>query len=162
MPEAAGVLAIIYEGWDNYSRRLAQAVAPLTEAQLALRAAPHLQPIGVLAAHIIAARVYWMHDMLGEGGEDMAPLVTWDDAGQPARSAAELVGGLEATWRLVAGGLARWTAADLALTVQVMRRGEWHSFTRQWVIWHLLEHDLHHGGELALSLGMHHLAAPDL
>jgi hypothetical protein len=33
---------------------------------------------------------------------------------------------------------------------------------RKWVIWHLLEHDLHHGGELSFVLGMHGLAAPDL
>ena len=30
------------------------------------------------------------------------------------------------------------------------------------IIWHVLEYDLHHGGELSLSLGMHGLAAPDL
>jgi hypothetical protein len=30
------------------------------------------------------------------------------------------------------------------------------------VIWHLIEHDLHHGGELSFSLGMHNLAAPDI
>jgi len=30
------------------------------------------------------------------------------------------------------------------------------------VIWQVIEHDLHHGGELSFSLGMHNLAAPDL
>ena len=34
--------------------------------------------------------------------------------------------------------------------------------TRQWVIWHLIEHDLHHGGEISLTLGMHGLPAPNL
>ncbi|HEY6285010.1 MAG TPA: hypothetical protein VIX20_05065 [Ktedonobacteraceae bacterium] len=34
--------------------------------------------------------------------------------------------------------------------------------SRQWVIWHVIEHDLHHGGELSFSLGAHNLAAPDL
>jgi uncharacterized damage-inducible protein DinB len=34
--------------------------------------------------------------------------------------------------------------------------------TRGWIIWHVIEHDLHHGGELALTLGMHGLVAPDL
>ena len=162
MVEPSSVLTTLYQGWGTYSRQLTQAIAPLSEAQLALGAAPHLLPIGVLAAHIIAGRVYWMHDMLGEGSADIAPLVTWDDPGQPARSAAELVGGLDATWSLVESGLARWTAGDLAQTIQVVRRGRERSFTRQWVIWHLIEHDLHHGGELAFSLGIHHLAAPDL
>jgi uncharacterized damage-inducible protein DinB len=34
--------------------------------------------------------------------------------------------------------------------------------TRQWVIWHLIEHDLHHGGEISLTMGMYRLKAPDL
>jgi hypothetical protein len=33
-----------------------------------------------------------------------------------------------------------------------------HPITRAWVTWHVLEHDLHHGGELALALGMQGLA----
>lgn len=40
--------------------------------------------------------------------------------------------------------------------------GEEETFTRQWVIWHLLEHDLHHGGEISFVLGMHDLVAIDL
>jgi uncharacterized damage-inducible protein DinB len=31
--------------------------------------------------------------------------------------------------------------------------------SRAWVVWHVLEHDLHHGGELSLTLGMHRLPA---
>jgi uncharacterized damage-inducible protein DinB len=162
MAEQSSVLTTLYQGWENYQRLLTQAIAPLSQAQLALGAAPHLHPIGVLAAHIIAARVYWIDGMLGEGSPDIAPLVTWDDPGAPARSAAELVGGLEATWRLVQDALVRWSPDDLSRPVQVVRRGRERNFTRQWVIWHLIEHDLHHGGELAFSLGIHHLAAPEL
>jgi uncharacterized damage-inducible protein DinB len=34
--------------------------------------------------------------------------------------------------------------------------------TFQWVIWHVLEHDMHHGGELAQTLGMHQIPVPEL
>jgi uncharacterized damage-inducible protein DinB len=34
--------------------------------------------------------------------------------------------------------------------------------TRGWIIWHVVEHDLHHGGELSLTLGMHGVPALDL
>jgi uncharacterized damage-inducible protein DinB len=34
--------------------------------------------------------------------------------------------------------------------------------SRQWIIWHVLEHDIHHGGELSSILGAHGLAAVDL
>ncbi len=162
MPEPASVLAAFVDGWDNYQRLLTQAIAPLSQSQLALRAAPDLLPIGVLTAHVIAARVYWMHINLGEGSPEIAPLMQWDKPGEPARSAAELVGGLEATWRLIKDSLARWTPAELSETVRVSRGSRERAFTRRWVIWHLIEHDLHHGGEISFSLGIHHLAAPEL
>jgi uncharacterized damage-inducible protein DinB len=34
--------------------------------------------------------------------------------------------------------------------------------TRQWIIWHLVEHDVHHGGEISFSLGMHGVTGLDL
>jgi uncharacterized damage-inducible protein DinB len=59
--------------------------------------------------------------------------------------------------------LARWTPAHLDQTFTHRRRnGEVNTFSRQWIIWHLIEHDLHHGGELGYSLGMHGLDAPDI
>ena len=31
--------------------------------------------------------------------------------------------------------------------------------SRAWMVWHVLEHDLHHGGEISLTLGMHGIDA---
>jgi uncharacterized damage-inducible protein DinB len=155
----APTIGTIYTGWPRYQSLLTEMVAQLTAEQLALRAAPSLWPVWMLAAHIIAARVYWFHRVLGEGDAALAPLQTWDDPGQPERTAAELIDGLDQTWRMVQAALDRWTVADLAATA-VTRRGT--TVTRGWVIWHVVEHDLHHGGELSLTLGMHGLPTPDL
>jgi uncharacterized damage-inducible protein DinB len=43
-----------------------------------------------------------------------------------------------------------------------MAEGKIYTITRGWVIWHVIEHDIHHGGEIAYSLGMHGLTAPDI
>ncbi|MCZ7569317.1 MAG: DinB family protein [Ardenticatenaceae bacterium] len=155
-------LATFYRGWEAYQGLLATVIAPLSPEQLALRAAPALRSIGVIAAHIIAARVWWFHFILGEGSADLAPLVRWDDDDAPPRTAAELVGGLETTWNLVQDALQRWTSDDLAQSVRRQVRGQEREHMRGWVVWHLIEHDLHHGGELSLTLGMHGLTAPDL
>jgi uncharacterized damage-inducible protein DinB len=159
MGDTTLTLRPFYTGWETYQGMLTQALAPLTAEQLALRAAPSLWPIRTLAAHVVAARVYWFHRVLGEGDPAIAPMQAWDDDGMPQRSAAELVEGLETTWRLVADCLDRWTPADLDVTA-LTRRGN--TVTRGWVIWHIVEHDLHHGGEIGLTLGMHGLPAPDL
>ena len=60
-------LATYYAGWDRYQDLLVTAVAPLTPEQLALRAAPNQREVWVIAAHIIAARVWWFHSIMGEG-----------------------------------------------------------------------------------------------
>jgi uncharacterized damage-inducible protein DinB len=155
-------LISFYSGWENYQDLLVTAIAPLTDEQLELRAAPSLRPVWLLAAHIISARTYWFHATLGEGEgplEDYQDYRRWDDPGQPERSAAELELGLERTWELISGCLKRWTAADLDATFTTPKG---RTVSRGWVIWHVLEHDLHHGGELSLTLGMHGLAAPDI
>ena len=152
-------IAPFYKGWDNYQRMLVEAVAPLSDTQLALLAAPNLRPAWALAAHIIAARASWLHRRLGEGPAELLAYLPWDDDGEPQRGAAELVSGLDATWAVIADCLNRWTPAYLEGVIQHPVHGP---LTRQWILWHLIEHDLHHGGELFFTLGMHGLPTPEL
>lgn len=152
-------LARYYSGWATYQKHLSRALPALTAEQLALRVAPSQRDIGTIAAHIVGARAWWFHTILGEGSPDLAALQGWDDVVPVAQTGTELAAGLDATWRLIADCLARWTPADLAVTRPHPRRGE---VARGWVIWHVLEHDIHHGGELFLTAGMHDLPVPDL
>ena len=135
----------------------------MTAEQLTLRAAPHLRSISENMLHIIAVRARWFHRFMGEGGNDIAAFMVWDRKESPARSAAELVDGLKQSMQLIQQSLARWTSTDLEFVFKGTdpHDGDY-SLTRQWVIWHVIEHDLHHGGEVSLMLGMHGLTAPDL
>lgn len=164
MTEQTFSLASTYKGWDVYQQHLIHALAPLSQEQLALRSAPHLRSIEMTAKHIIGARARWLYHVLRERDESLVSLGTWDDRDQPARTAAELVSGLEATWQILQNALQRWTVADLEKVFLDIdeESGQEESFTRQWVLWHLIEHDLHHGGEISLALGIHHLPAIDL
>jgi uncharacterized damage-inducible protein DinB len=164
MSDHPSVLAPLYKGWDVYQNHLIHALAPLSPEQLTLRAADHLRSIGMLATHMVGARAGWLYYVLKEGDEQLLAIWRWGRDDQPARSPAELVNGLEITWKVIEEALQRWTLADLEETVRDVNEetGEVEVFTRQWVIWHLLEHDMHHGGELSFSLGMHGLAAIDL
>jgi uncharacterized damage-inducible protein DinB len=117
---------------------------------------------------MIATRARWLRLDLHEGGTELDVLMGWDGwterAGwivPPVRTASELVSGLETTWQVIQAALERWTIADLQEVFPPTFPGE-ESFTRQYVIWRLIEHDLHHGGELSLVLGMHGLTAPQL
>jgi uncharacterized damage-inducible protein DinB len=158
MTEQSFPLASFYQGWDGYQHHLVQVLAPLSIEQLALHAAPHLRSVGAVAAHIIGARARWLYYVLKERDETLISLGTWDDRDQPARSGAELSSGLEMTWQVIQNALHRWTIADLEETF----RDEEEIHTRQWIIWHLIEHDLHHGGEISFALGMHGLTGINL
>ena len=152
----------ILDGWQVYQNDLVRAVAPLTGDQLALRLTTDLRSAMTLTAHIVATRVWWFHMVMQEGPSELKPMLTWDEEGEPARSAAELVDGLERTWAVVAAGLQRWTEADLAEVFYRPGGDGSESYSRQWIVWHVLEHDLHHGGELSFLLGAHGVPAISL
>ncbi len=161
MTEQASPLITFYkQGWENYQQALVATIAPLSSEQLALPLAPHHWSIGMLLTHMIDARVWWFHRWMGEGDPDLAH---WDDDEdnneQSVREAAPLVAMFEKTWHMIADALARWTSADLEhlFPTPALVREEEPPHTRQWIVWHVLEHEIHHGGELSLALGTYGL-----
>jgi uncharacterized damage-inducible protein DinB len=109
----------------------------------------------------------------------------------PCHPAAELVAGLEKTWQLIEETLARRTTADLLAVFPPLDEAErvrhaklvepalqpyaqmWleraalsgevrPEVSLQWIIWHVLEHDIHHGSEISTILGVHGLPVVEL
>lgn len=163
----------IFDGWRAHQAMVIDALRDLTPDQLAFRTAPHQWAIWQLAAHVAGSRVYWFHDQLGEGDAAVRDLFRmtrttvpdlsleqagWEDDEDHPRTAAELVDALTRTWGLVDECLRRWAPADLAATVQ----GPTRTHDRGWVVWHVLEHDVHHGGEISQILGSHGLTGFDM
>jgi uncharacterized damage-inducible protein DinB len=144
----------VYRGWQDYQALLIDAVTPLTPEQLALRPAPSLRSVGEAVAHVLGARARWIHGLIGEGGDELAAFETWDAPDAPSRTAAQLREGLETTWREMQDAFARWTPAEWGQTYEG-EEGDPAIFDRRWVVWHLIEHDVHHGGEISITLGMH-------
>lgn len=133
-----------FASWQDYQAALKHAIAPLTEEQLQRRLLPGLRTPGEIAEHIVFGRALHLHRALGEGAAELTPLLRWADADDPPHPAAEIVQGLELTWRFITDCLMRGSPADVipdeeAPIVQT--------------IWGLLDHDLPHAGELSLLLG---------
>ena len=109
----------------------------------------------------------------------------------PLHTAAELVAGLGKTWQMIETALARLTHADLAQTFPPLSEEErerhaehvapalqpyakmWLDAarlsrevspprSRQWIIWGVLEHDIHHGSEISTTLGVHGLPVVEM
>jgi uncharacterized damage-inducible protein DinB len=161
------------EGWAAYQALITDALRGLTPEQLGFRTAPHQWAIWQLAGHVAGARAYWFHDVLGEGDPAIRDLFRvdgttvpglslehagWEDDEDHPRSAEELVDGLTRSWSIVDECLRRWTEEELAASVVRPAR----SHHRGWVVWHVMEHDLHHGGEISQILGSNGLHGFDL
>ena len=144
MIRAAIAEARAFDSWQDYQDALKRAIAPLTAEQLQRRILPGLRTPGEIAEHIVFGRALHLHRTLGEGAAECTPLLQWDDADSPPRTAAEILQGLDVTWRVIANCLMHGEPGDTisdaeALIVQT--------------IWGLLDHDLPHAGELSLLLG---------
>ena len=155
-------LDVIYENWRGYDEKLRSCIAPLTNEQLLLQPATHMWPVGQIVQHIISVRAGWFSGTLQDDDEVMNEYMLWGQRESPGRSGVELTLGLDETWAFIETRLQRWTPADYDMTFPDEFDGQVVDVSRSWVVYHVLEHDLHHGGEISLILGMHGLQTPDL
>src|SRR4029077_5718435 len=104
------------------------------------------------------ARAWWFGGWMGEETQALTPLIDYDDMpGADDRPAEPIVDALNPSWASIGRCLQRWTDGDLEQTFQRPRPNKegqrpWRS--RRYIVWHVAEHDLHHGGEISLILGM--------
>ncbi len=156
-------LRVVFDGWDSNQISLVRAIAPLSPQQLAFRPAPRRRSTGAVASHISLGRIGWFERMGAPGSDELArQAAAWDAEALVVENASELVRRLEATWQMIDETLARWTVADLAQTYRHTYWGKTYAISRQWTIWRIMAHDIHHGGELSALLGIQGVEAPEL
>lgn len=144
----------LYLGWHEYQKTLIKAITPLTSEQLGLRAAPELLSVGEIAAHIAVNRAVWFYSVMQEGGEEFKTIGRLNVRGEISHSVQDIVDGLEVTWKVMHEVIASWTPEDWARTFPDEQDDNTPDvLTRQWILWHMIEHDLHHGGEISIMLG---------
>jgi uncharacterized damage-inducible protein DinB len=163
-------LQTFYRGWADYQRLLLDRLRTLTPDEVRLRTGLEMWAVWQLAAHMAGARIYWLHDVLGEGDADVRDMFRmetttvpglpledagWEDDENHPRDAGELIEALSRTWAVLEECLKRWNRDDLAVEFQRTRPTGTTTLSRLWVLWHLLEHDLHHTGEISQILGSH-------
>lgn len=156
----------VYNGWEKYNSLLERAIAPLSADQLSLRPAENLWSVRTLACHIIGVRAWWFHGWMDEGGDELARFDGFDDAPEAEHvDSATLVDGLTRTWTSLSACLKKWSDSDLEQTFQrpvPNKEGQRPLRSREFIVWHVAEHDLFHGGEISLVLGMHGVKGLDL
>lgn len=169
MSTSSNSLILVYEGWDGYRRSIIEAVTPLTKEQLTWRPSANLRSVGELARHIALGPIDWFLRMEAPGSHEMASQIdAWtedphgnryvaEDAIDISDQASELTKWLEISRQMIYQTLKMWTVEDLKKTYHHTWRGNKYAISRQWTIWRIMAHDLHHGGELVVMLGMQDL-----
>jgi len=164
----------VFDGWGGYQTSLVHAIAPMTSDQLAWKPSDKVRSVGELARHIAMGRINWFVRMKAPGSADLAKRIEkWDfdphgngyiieKALAVDRDPAALVGWLESTWGMIDQTLRAWTVDDLNLTYRHVFRGEAYDVTRQWTIWRIMAHDIHHGGQIARILAEQGIEAFEL
>lgn len=166
MPTSSQPLDTVFDGWDGYRVSIIKAVSPLTAEQLTWRPAAGLRSVGELVRHIALGPIEWFLRMDAPGSQEAANGITaWIEDSYGNRyvdekaisitdQAIELTKWLERTRLMIAKTLSTWTVEDINKTYRHTWQGETYAISRQWTIWRIMSHDLHHGGELAMMLGM--------
>ncbi len=158
----------IFSGWDGYQISLVRAVESLSSEILAFRPIADRRSVGELAAHIAFGRIDWFSRMGAAGSSELAEEISllWGDGRGPeaaiADSSPEIVRWLNASWHMIENNLRAWTTADLHHTYLQTYTGNTYAVSRQWTIWRIMAHDIHHGGQLSILLSMQRIDPPDL
>jgi hypothetical protein len=135
MSDSDSSVGRFYEGWKIYNERIVEVVRDLSAEELQVRPAPDRWPIWATVGHAAGVRVYWLCGVFGEPGAETTPFpdplsgIGWEDDLDTPRTAAELTGALESSWRIIAGCLQRWTP-DLLFEQFEPRPAKGHRSTR--------------------------------
>lgn len=166
-------LSQVFEGWGGYQTSLVHAVEPLSADQLLWRPAAGRRSTGELVRHIALGRITWLARIGAPGLETIvAKIPQWFTDGDgsrhvveeaiPADQSAVLLEWLAFSWQPIQRLLDEWTVDDLRANYRHRFRGADYAPTRQWTVWRVMSHDIHHGGQLAMMLAMQGVPALEL
>ena len=145
----------LFAHWAEARKRLCQALDKLTDAQLDFVPRQGLWSLGTVARHIANAEEGWFRYS-----------VTRELSQWPAEYTAEDYSTIVSIKTLLAEVHARTeaflTQVDIADLDQVLELPWSEQLSLRQIIWHVLEHEIHHRGEIYLMLGLLGLEAPDV
>jgi uncharacterized damage-inducible protein DinB len=157
-----------YQMWPQYQQRLRDAIATMTEEQLAIQPSAERWPLWATVGHVACQRVFWLCVFAGEPGVETTPFPNsafdcpGDDDPEHVWSADRLAAALDSTFGIVEHCLDTWT---LEMLGEEIHRPEWDAswvHTRGSVIQRVFSHDVWHAAEVNEALGNAGLPQIDL
>jgi uncharacterized damage-inducible protein DinB len=139
-------LSEMFAHWEEVRKVLLAIIDQFSEEELSYAPFEGSWPAGQIMLHIADCEDNWLHGVVR--GE-FEPWVFYELADYPTKEAIK--GMLEAAHQRTTAFLASLDEDDLE-TEYELSNGD--IFTLRWIIWHVLEHEIHHRGELSLIVGL--------
>lgn len=169
---ATAPLSLVYDGWVRYNDALLEVLDNAPEEFLWSSTGRDIKPPAEILRHIALGRIEWLARIGAPGFVDLrnrlpgvrtldngAVLVPQDCIALERRELrswlVESVAALERT-------LSEWTTDDLPRTFRHPYQGTDYALSAQWVLFRIVIHDFHHGGQLSMLCQLAGVDAPQL
>ncbi len=157
----------LFPYWNDNRGLLIEIAGALRDEDLDFRPAPALRSLGEVLRHVITAEEFWWHGGIqGKPYEEWRPgweRLTDEEKHEHRRqrfpTTQSILEGLEAAHAPVDAFLKELDAAELC----EKRRAAWGDHnTLRWILWHLVEHDQHHRGQVITRARMRGHSPPQI
>jgi len=135
----------MFSHWGQVRGSLLAMIDRFSQEELAFTPFKGSWSVGQIMLHIADCEDNWLHGVVRQ---ELEPWIFYDFADYPSKQAILAV--LEKAHNRTIAFLDSLDEDDLD---QVYKTPEGDSFTLRWITWHVLEHEIHHRGELSLALG---------
>ena len=139
-------LSELFSHWNQVHADTLAVLDKFTEGELTYVAYPGGMTVGRITLHIADAKDGWFHRIFTGERQDWPADYTLENYPSKAAIAALLTGVHSKIFERLAG----LSEADLDNQVD----SPWGTFSLRFILWHILEHEIHHRGELSLILGL--------
>lgn len=139
-------LSQMFSHWKQVRADLLVTIDKFSEDELAFAPFQGSWPAGQIILHIADCEDNWLHGVVR--GE-FKPWIFYDLADYPTKASIKEVlhRAQERTTHFLEG-------LDTSALEKEYQTPNGSSLTLRWIIWHVLEHEIHHRGELSLILGL--------
>jgi uncharacterized damage-inducible protein DinB len=145
----------VFSNYFTVRKEMVEAVKDLTQEQLDWTAPNHRNSIGHLLSHIAGTECWWIECVAGGN---------YDEDGKrfdSARTREEILGLLDEQQQVMTEYLERETTDDWdKVFYEIKDRNE--KVSKRWLIWHVVEHQARHRGQIFMLLRMQGLDVPDV
>ena len=143
----------IYPYWERARKTVIQAAKMIPKGKLEWRPAKGMLTFGDILRHMVDCEEFWIHDvLLRKGGSP-------DRKRKDFPTAVNILKDLEGIHKKTVAALSKVPMSSLPRKVKIEQDGQ---VPVSWLLWHVVEHEVHHRGQLITYLRILGLEPPQI